>query len=143
MIDVDNELAKNIKARMVKKGMNQNELAQKAGTTPQYISAILKGKPVGRKVLERIAKALDTTPGELLIMSKHLRGGVLIPGKLVKIYPRIGVIIDQLEEVANENMKASEVLEYIIHLLEAELVRQKRREHKKAHLISIPSKDNS
>ena len=49
---------------MIDKGMTQRELADKLGTTPQYLNKILHGERSGAKYRERIQELLGIDPTE-------------------------------------------------------------------------------
>jgi transcriptional regulator with XRE-family HTH domain len=60
--------AERVKALRLKRGLTQQQLADKAGIWQPRVAELEKGKPVSITVdvLEAIAKALGTTPGRLL-----------------------------------------------------------------------------
>lgn len=72
MRDLAEILRANIKGRLQLLGMNDADLAKKAGITKTYVSQLLRDKPEGRnenpgiKQLQRIAEALETTASRLL-----------------------------------------------------------------------------
>lgn len=69
-------VAENIRKRLEALGMQQNELADKIGMTPQQLSAYVLGKKEPReKTLKRIAEGLQLkSPMELYLMSSDFLG---------------------------------------------------------------------
>ena len=66
--DIKKKLGKRIKDLRVEQGFSQEELASKSLLHRTYISDIERGeRNVSIENVERIAKALDITPSELLI----------------------------------------------------------------------------
>ena len=60
-------VAKNVKILRLKFGLSQHELARKSALTVRYISRLENGSPnVTLDVLERLAKGLDCTVGQLV-----------------------------------------------------------------------------
>lgn len=69
---------KDLKCQLVKNGMTQVELAEKAGTTKQYLGKIIFGERAGTMYLEHIDR-------ELLVNENEKRQSTLTPyGKEVK-----------------------------------------------------------
>lgn len=52
-------LGKEIKRKIIDKGLSNEELARIAGTTPSYLSQILYGYRSGEKYIHVIGKVLD------------------------------------------------------------------------------------
>jgi len=52
------ELGKQIKKRLIDRNMTAKELAERIGTTPQYLNKILHGERSGKKYLEAIRDIL-------------------------------------------------------------------------------------
>lgn len=48
-----------VKIRLLERGMDASELAQRIGTSPVQISRILHGKRPGREQIPKIARVLD------------------------------------------------------------------------------------
>ena len=63
-----NVLAENVRRRRLKKGWIQAQLAVYAGTSPSLVWQLESGKREGMTLatLLKLARALDTTPSELL-----------------------------------------------------------------------------
>lgn len=53
-----------VKIRLLERGMDASELAREIGTSPVQISRILHGKRPGHKQIPRIASLLDIELGE-------------------------------------------------------------------------------
>ncbi len=61
------ELGNRIYVRRAQLRMSQQQLARLSGVDPTYMSGVEAGRRnVGTRILLRIAKALETTPGQLL-----------------------------------------------------------------------------
>ncbi len=52
-------IGKIIKKRLVDLDMSQTELAEKVGTTSEYLSYIISGRRKGQKYIEKIFEALE------------------------------------------------------------------------------------
>jgi transcriptional regulator with XRE-family HTH domain len=60
-------LAANLRSRRQRQGLSQEELAHRAGIDRTYISALERGVYAATiDIVERLARALDTQPWELL-----------------------------------------------------------------------------
>lgn len=59
-----------IKIALIKKDMNQTELAQKLSISKNQISIWCNAKTIGSGPLERIAAALDMKPSELMALGE-------------------------------------------------------------------------
>jgi len=61
------KLGPNLRAARIKLGLTQEEVAHRSGLQPGEISRIEHGKRDPQvSTVERLAKALETTPGKLL-----------------------------------------------------------------------------
>jgi transcriptional regulator with XRE-family HTH domain len=57
----------NLRRRLAELGIRQKDLAERLNCTEAYVSQLLSGHThPGLEVLEKVAKALDTQPGELI-----------------------------------------------------------------------------
>ena len=61
----DSPLASNVRIARAIKNLSQAELAKKARLHQSYVSRIESGYVPSDKVLDAVARALETTPGEL------------------------------------------------------------------------------
>ena len=67
-MDIRHRLAKNLKALRLERGLSQEQLADEIGIHRTYASDLERGtRNPSILVLERIAIALEVTPGELLV----------------------------------------------------------------------------
>lgn len=68
MSNIKNKLGKHIKTLRTKRGLTQEELAATAGIDYKYLQRIEGRTPpnIGIELIEKIAKALKTTPSKLL-----------------------------------------------------------------------------
>jgi len=72
-MDIRVQLGKNIRALRTAKGLSQEQFAFDAGIHRTYVSGVERGaRNPSITVVERFAKALDVTTGELL--DYHLHG---------------------------------------------------------------------
>ena len=55
-----------VQLRMAKLGINQPQLAERAGTTKQTITNLMKGKGCKPETFGRIAKALEVEPEDII-----------------------------------------------------------------------------
>jgi DNA-binding Xre family transcriptional regulator len=51
---------------LIDRKMNKTELSKVAGLSPSTVAAMGKGVGISPKVLERICKALDVQPGDIM-----------------------------------------------------------------------------
>ncbi len=58
-------IGKIIKKRLVDLDMSQTELAEKVGTTSEYLSYIISGRRKGHKYIEKIFSTLELDPDML------------------------------------------------------------------------------
>lgn len=66
-VGVANDERNHLKAWREKRGLSQDELAEKVGTTKSVISLLENEKrPLSSKWLRKLAEALDTKPGYIL-----------------------------------------------------------------------------
>lgn len=93
------ELGKRIKARRLRLGIAQQELARRVGRTHGWLSAIENGKAgeVPAELLTALAVELGEDPADYLRMAGRavLRAEDIIPGELD---PRVVAAIDQAVE---------------------------------------------
>lgn len=62
-----NLVRRNVRATRLKQGLSQQELAEKAGLHPRYISRLeTSDQNMTLDILDKIAKALDVDPADLL-----------------------------------------------------------------------------
>jgi transcriptional regulator with XRE-family HTH domain len=62
-----------LRAEMLQQGMNQSQLARKAGVSRSTVKRIIDGeRGIGRASLGRLARALDLPPEELLRRAGYL-----------------------------------------------------------------------
>ena len=72
-MDIRDQLGKNIRALRLSQGRSQEQFAFDAGIHRTYVSGVERGaRNPSLTVIERFAKALEVTPGELLDF--HLNG---------------------------------------------------------------------
>jgi len=72
-MDIRVQLGKNIRALRTAKGLSQEQFAFDAGIHRTYVSGVERGaRNPSLTVIERFAKALDITTGELI--DAHLKG---------------------------------------------------------------------
>ena len=72
-------LASNLKKIRIEKGLSQEDLAEKIGSTRQYISNVENGKTLSLKMIDKIVEALGIEAAELFETDKY-------KGKMLKKY---------------------------------------------------------
>jgi Helix-turn-helix. len=55
-----NEFGKFVNEKLIELNMTQKELAEEVGTTPVYLSYILRGERAGRKYKEKILRIIGS-----------------------------------------------------------------------------------
>ncbi len=53
------DFGRDVKKRLIELGMTQRELAEKIGTSSQYLNAILNGRKTGEKYVPKIIQFMD------------------------------------------------------------------------------------
>lgn len=142
MEDIQEHIRDNIRRGIKEKGWKQNEAAKHFGVSSPALSAMLRGtQGIGKIRFKRICQALKKTREEMLRTPDHLHGGILIPEALVKRYPRIEWIVDEVSRRVDRmpKIKTTRLLNIIIDLLSAELqeAEEREQENRQARLIKI------
>src|SRR5690349_14196497 len=92
------ELAKKIKELRGRKGMSQEELAEKSQLSLRTVQRIEGGETEPRgDTLQRLASALGTTPDELIVWTENEDKGFLIVLNLSALsfiaFPILGIVV--------------------------------------------------
>jgi len=128
MKTIDEAVWHNVEDLLKRKGVSYAELARSLGMAQSNLSNYRKGKlGTGKRLILRLAKALDVTPDALLVTPEALHGGVMIARDVVESYPKTKELVTLLNDKAKQGMTPVELIEWLIHLLEAELVLEKSR----------------
>jgi len=137
MKTIDEAVWRNVEDLLSRKGVSYAELARSLGMAQSNLSNYRKGKlGTGKRLILRLAKALDVAPDALLVTPEALHGGVMIARDVVEAYPKTKELVTLLNDKAKQGMTPVELIEWLIHLLEAELVLEKSRDREigRAHV---------
>lgn len=139
MKNISEIIWKNVDNLLIKKKMTLTALAEKMNMKISNLSPIRTGKvQTTRRTIKRLAKALGVEPEVFFIMPESFGGGVLISKDVIRIYPMARGIIERLNSKATEGLAAAELIEWLIHQLESELVEQRSRDRRKRIKSVIP-----
>ena len=122
---MDNELAQRIKVLRTRKGLSQEELAEKTGLSLRTIQRIENGETEPRgDSLKRLAAAFDVLPDEIadwtIQEDKGFLAGLNLSALSFIVFPLLGILvpliiwISKKDKIKNGNEIAKEVLNFEI-----------------------------
>ena len=120
MTNIREILADNLKEKRRKNGLTQEKLAEKAGMSLQYLAMLeLAHKFPSGEMLERIAKALEIEPYELLAIS---------PSANIELEILRNDIINEVKTL-NETL-ANDITEKVIEAIKHTFIEENRKSKK-------------